>query len=66
VSNTAAEGGSKAQQYAAQEDRRQTLIIRQSCLKAAVDMYTADNRQVDSEQSIFDMAESFEAWVTRT
>ncbi len=46
------------------ESRRQTLIIRQSCLKAAVEMVVPNQKNEDAE-SVKKLAEIFEEWVTR-
>lgn len=52
----------KAQEYKEQEDRRQVLIIRQSCLKAAIDKL----RDIaPSTEEVLEQAEEFEAWVMR-
>ena len=53
----------KAQEYKEQEDRRQTMIVRQSSLKAAVDYVIADGEL--TTDTVLAVAEQFEAWVMR-
>lgn len=53
----------KAQEYKENEDRRQTMIVRQSSLKAAVDYGIATG--IPDAEHILSLAEQFEAWVMR-
>lgn len=53
----------KTSAYQEQEARRQALIIRQSVLKAAVDLSIA--RGEEEDEKVLETAEYFETWVTR-
>lgn len=56
-------GGSYYKNSGQGNDSRQTSIVRQSMLKAAVEFLTP--REGIKKEHIFELAESFEAWVTR-
>jgi hypothetical protein len=58
-----AETGTKAAQYAEQDANRQRMIVRQSSLKAAVDVANAGTN--DDTDFILELAAKFEDWVMR-
>ncbi len=46
------------------EDRRQVLIVRQACIKAACELATVGG-MTDNVQDVLSIAEQLEAWVLR-